>query len=429
MGIKLFLLFIILLATVPNLGFFTFPAFIILSLTAIILLILITIRFKDNKYLNIKNIPSFYYFIILVYSAFYYGGLYQNQIAITIGQTVFFFFIFLIFIIKEVFKSKINLLKLIIIFYILLAVFTIITSPSPIVDVFVVLKEAPINLLQGINPYNTSHYTQIYSNKIIDYVGYLPFSFIYTMPFVLIFKDPRYATIFSNLISALLIYKLFKKNNNTQIGYIIFTFLFLPRSFYILEHMYLDPSVFMFFLLFVYFFRNKKYRSAFFSLAFFFSFKQIHILLLPLFANRNVINKFFIKRNWIFFVLPFFLPVIFLIINPKAIIDEVFSNQLPVGANDWIVRMSLSLSTFINQNFVNNLRNMVKIYMIESIVFLILYILNYFKNNHLLMKIIFTLFIFEYLTYLAFFNHYFFIILFLYLYIISKDKNLLEQTI
>ena len=58
----------------------------------------------------------------------------------------------------------------------------LIGSPSPGIDVFIILKEAPLKLLQGINPYRTL-YTAVFPGVVPDYYGYWPASFFFTLPF------------------------------------------------------------------------------------------------------------------------------------------------------------------------------------------------------------------------------------------------------
>ena len=147
-------------------------------------------------------------------------------------------------------------------------------SPKPIVDTFDVFSQVGQKLLTFQNPY-TAIFTRTYS-QIDNHFHYLPFSFLITSPFSILFHDPRYAIIFFNLLSVLLLKKLFKnKFEGNRLNILLATFLFLPRSFYMLEHMYLDPIIFSFFLLFYFFFQKKKYTLSILFLALFFSFKQI----------------------------------------------------------------------------------------------------------------------------------------------------------
>jgi len=200
MAIKLLLLFLIFFAIIPNLGFFTVPSIFVLFFVMCVFGTIIlnpNILQKSDKQIKIKNLPLIF-FLLLFFSALYYGGLYQNQDTFLTGYLIFFIILFYVF--NCFFTKKKVSLQIVIIGYIVLSLWTLISSPHPIVDTFVVLKEAPLKFISGINPYASS-YSQVYPHIIPNYYNYLPFSFIFILPFVVFFSDPRYSIIFVNVMA------------------------------------------------------------------------------------------------------------------------------------------------------------------------------------------------------------------------------------
>lgn len=351
-------------------------------------------------------------FALLFYSGIYYGGLYQEKNSVLIGQIIFFLLVIYSFFNYFIFKKagKQHFLAIVIIVYIFLAVWTMIGSPAPVVDSFFVLKEAPLKFINGENPYLAT-FTKVYSNGELDYFGYMPFSFIYTLPFVLLFSDPRYGIVFANLASSLILYKILINNGSKQmVNLFILTFLFLPRSFFMLEHVYLDSIIFSFFILYIYLNFKQKSKISFFILSVFFSFKQSMLLLLPLFLNKKLFFKSFSKINVVFFFLPFLLPLYFLFLNQKAFLDDIIflfnPNTTPAPVN-----LSLSLSTLIR--IINSNNNLLYFSIIGIIFNIIIYLFLLRKNYSFIFKIALILFFFNFFTYLSFFNHYYIVVLFL----------------
>lgn len=374
---------------------------------------------KIDNQIKTKNIPLTL-FLLLFFSGIYYGGLYQNQNSFLIGY--FLFFLILFYVIGSFLAQKKISLQIILIGYIVIALWTIIFSPHPIVDTFVVLKEAPLKFLSGINPYTTL-YSKVYPHINPNYYNYLPVSFIFLSPFVFFLSDPRFAIIFVNVVSAIILYKLFYKKNNNLVILFIYTFLFLPRSFYILEHVYLDPVIFFFFVLFYYFSTKKQYiKLSFLFLSLFFSIKQPPILLIPLFIKKLV--KPFRIKGFFIFALPFIFPLYYLLINKKAFINNVILS-LSSGTITSPISNSLTLLTFI-KSIIPVSFNVVLF--ILTLIFFAFYVFTIKSKVSIILKVVIIMFCFNFFSYHAFFNSYYFVLQFLLLEIAIDyfDLNKLE---
>jgi len=413
--ISLILLFF---AITPNLGFFTIPS--ILLITSVILLNVLAsnnfLKHTKEDTRSEKKLTIYLLFTLLFYSLIYYGGLYQNKNSILIGYFVLTAFVLLNFLRYHFFKKTFSFVFICTI-YIVISLWTITNSPRPTVDTIVVLKEAPLMLLAGKNPYSST-FTQVYPSVKPDYYNYLPFSFFYELPFVLLFKDPRSVIIFSNLLSALLIYKLFKKaDSEGVVNIFVLTFLFLPRSFYMLEHAYLDPVIFSFFLLFIFFYVIKnKSKFAYLFLGLFLSFKQPPILTIPLILKGKQFRKNFFKlKNLSLFLLPFAIPLIYLAVNNQAFLEDTVFNLNPARITSPI-SSSLTLPTLLKYLSIN--ANTA--YLIGIVLFLLTFSYLFLNKMPLLTKITLLFLVFNYFIYHAFFNSYFLVAQFLLLGITSE---------
>jgi len=411
--------FIIFFAITPNLGFF--------NTASLSLLILVSITFYYISFRNklpfekIQHEPLVVatIFILLTYGSLYYGGLYQEMIAVEAGKIIQVFtvvFLFYYYYIHSSSGNKIFIFSLIM--YLVLSILTITTSPHPIIDAFVQMKEAPLQLLQGNNPYDIT-FTKIYQNVNPTYFTFLPMSFVLSIPSVLLLGDPRYLIIGFNLLAAFALFSMFKKSHKSQIGALaVAGFLFLPRSFYMLEHMFLDQIVLALYILFCFIFVLRKERLLLLILALFFSFKQHLIILMPLFAENTRIKHLIISRNIVFFIAPFMLPLYFLVLNPQAFLnDTLFS--LTASQNTSPIYMSLSISTFLrNLGFSVDTSGYLVVSLLLTL--LLLFALIRRKNLGLALKITLTLFTFHLLLHHSFFNHYFLIAGFLYVDILNE---------
>ncbi len=381
---------LICVATVPNLGFYSLPSFLLISFAFLLFL-------KSCKE-GLFN-SSVDYDILLVITALgipYYGGLYQTKDSLVFGQIIIFIALIAAYLSTQLKSVRVTKYFAVLVSgcYLSLSFWTIYHSPFPIVDTFVILKEAPIKLMAGLDPYAVS-FTKIYPGMDANYFSYFPLSFILTLPFVLILNDPRVLTIFVNILGAMLILKILPENLKRFSVVYITAFLFYPRSFYILEHMYLDSVTVFFFILFAYAKVNKRSSLSTLALSLILNLKQDLIILAPL-----VLSK---VRKRVLFIVPFMLIPIFFLWNPWDFINDVVLVYSPF--NNFSPKfLSLSLLNFINQSFGTI---PLWIYFLMVAALLVSYIKIFFSKKSVLIKLVTFLFVFNYFMYHSYFNHYF----------------------
>ena len=402
----IFILF--LFAITPNLGFFTLFSFLLLSLLFVFLI------FNNGSGRIRSPLTIEACFILLFYACIYYGGLYQNKTSTLIGIVLFFAFVAFLFFNHYALKNKFHMFPLVLIIYLFLSMWTLWGSPKPIVDTFDIFSQVSQKLITFQNPY-TATYTRTYS-QIDNHFHYLPFSFLITSPFSAILHDPRYTIIFFNLVSAIILKKLFKnKIEDNHLDILIAVFLFLPRSFYMLEHMYLDPIIFSFFLLFYYCFQKKKYTLSLLFLALFFSFKQNLLILLPLFIfDKNI--RPVLGRKFIFFLAPFFLIIFYLFLSPVPFLSNTFFAMFGAAFYPQAIRstptdIALSFQVFVKQ-FAPSIKTLY-LYAISGFLLLAVYMRIFFlRNSTIIMKVFLMTYAMGYFMHLSFFNQYYFVSLF-----------------
>lgn len=301
--------------------------------------------------------------------------------------------------------------------FVITSVITIIFSPHPVCDCFTTVKEAGIYFLQNKNPYS-SNYSQVYKNINSDYFIHLPFSFIFVSPFIYFFNDPRFASVFSLIIVAFILRIFLKKIHIANL--IIAVILFFPRTSYMIEHMYQEINMLLFFFLFLFFFNQKKYRYAFVSLGLFFSFKQHLLLIAPLFILDKNIRQLFLK-NVLYFFIPFLLPVIYLILDPDSFIKNVFFfSRLNSFTQALPLQNSLSFPTFLIRIFKLKLQSS---QLISYFLFIVSYIFILIKSKKIFYSIIGCILIIHIFFSYSFFNHYYLILILLFVYIAFSISN------
>lgn len=357
--------------------------------------------------------------ILCIYfiSAYFYGGIYQDTISKLIGQGIFFSFCIYIFI--HIYRKKEIASHIFLIFFLSLSFLTVVGSPNPTVDTFVILKEAPQKLLQGQNPYD-SIYSKVYKDIEPDYFSYLPLSIIYFLPFVFFFNDPRYGLLVAMVGSYFLMNKLQKKDGQQK--YLFSSlFLFAPRSFYMIEHAYLDTLIFFLFLAGFYFYEKKKNRLFSFIISCFFLLKQNIIILLPLYI-KTIIKR---KDTILLFLVPFVSILIFFAWNPQSFIKNIITINQP---DSLIMRtspfqMTITIPNILFQLFHFSQVWMQRIFIISAVVALLITVIILFSDKlNIQRKIILMLFFGYFFSYHAFFNSYYLVLLFLLFdFILSKE--------
>ena len=317
---------IVFLSIIPatfNRGFFS-PASLVLVL--FLLFVLTVINYGDNFKISRRNLQSGLGLIFIgVYLLFLFfnGGIYQKLLIPTmlihILPLIFIPAVFSFEVIKlRLTSEKFRFFSLISLAFIL-RILMIIATPEPAIDVFYMLKEAPIRLLSGINPYEAV-YSPVYAGVKADYFTYFPGAFLLQIPFVLIFTDPRVLLVFSDIAGGLLLYLVGRKTITAQI--IALIYLFRPNSLFIIEQSWLTPLVFFFLASATYLMKygkEKAERLTAVVLALLASIQPQFIVSLPFFlAGITKRINFLIIFSIILLsvILPFFL------INPAAFIND-----------------------------------------------------------------------------------------------------------
>ena len=317
---------IVFLSIIPatfNRGFFS-PASLVLVL--FLLFVLTVINYGDNFKISRRNLQSGLGLIFIgVYLLFLFfnGGIYQKLLIPTmlihILPLIFIPAVFSFEVIKlRLTSEKFRFFSLISLAFIL-RILMIIATPEPAIDVFYMLKEAPIRLLSGINPYEAV-YSPVYAGVTADYFTYFPGAFLLQIPFVLIFTDPRVLLVFSDIAGGLLLYLVGRKTITAQI--IALIYLFRPNSLFIIEQSWLTPLVFFFLASATYLMKygkEKAERLTAVVLALLASIQPQFIVSLPFFlAGITKRINFLIIFSIILLsvILPFFL------INPAAFIND-----------------------------------------------------------------------------------------------------------
>lgn len=417
MELKFLLLLILLFGITPNLGFFSFPSFFILIGVFVLFITQLFIPKQKQQINTSQNFLPFISIILLFYSSYFYGGLYQDPLTQTIGMTIMVVFS-LVTTIRWYFKRESPSVIWSIIIYLFLSLLTLIGSQHPIVDTMVVLKEAPMMVLRGLNPY-AERFSAVYPTIDPTYYNYLPASFLFLIPFVYFFDDPRYGTIFAMLIITLVIYRIIKKSKRQNTAsWLILIILFLPRSFFILEHMYLDPIIMSVFAVFMYCTAINRKALSYVLLSFFFLFKQTPWVTFPLFLSPFIITMTKHMKYILAFTIPFVLPLYYFFLNPVAFTQDVLTGLSKISITSPIAS-SLTLQTFLSRTGIS--LEPPDGLILPLIVVCIIYALILWKKPSLCYSIAFVVFCFHFFSYHAFFNAYYFVSLFLVLDIASTD--------
>jgi hypothetical protein len=360
-----------------------------------------------------------------------YGGLYQRSLSLALLSKQMLLAAFLlcfgwIFFYKDKITKKFNIVFLalaIIIFTV--KTLMIVSSPSPLIDVFDFLKYGSLELLSLGNPY-AAFYHQIYSSIKPDYYAYFPFMLVFTTPFVFLFKDPRFAFIFCELAVFVLLNRSKKfrtgSKQNKQLARILsLIFLYNPISPFLIEQSYTEPFIVLQLILFVLLLIYNKKILASILVGFSLATKQYYVVIFP--AIIKILKP--AMKHMVFMATAFLLVMVpfFLWDSHEFLTDTVFYQfRLPPRYE------GLSFTGLLKNRFGINYQPFLFI-----AVFLVSYtfvLAKIIKNNYSLHRIffglVFVLFTFFYFNKWSFVNYYYLIsslILFSLWLVISKDKK------
>ena len=239
--------------------------------------------------------------------------------------------------------------RLILIFLIaiLIRIFSILSAPNPTIDVFYVLRDGPKEILESRNPYELEYLSPygVYNPTIIFVYGALtPVLFL---PSNIIFNDPRFTLVFFEVLSALLLYKLAQKVKAPRnlISLVLLIFLFHPLFPFMTEQSWIEPVIFTFVLLAIYFyFLKPKSLLPGLALGAALSIKIVYILpFLVLLKKVNVVYK-----NYAAIILtPLVIALPFLMINSSSFIQRTIFDSGAVQSYPRLTDASLNISAVI----------------------------------------------------------------------------------
>lgn len=275
------ILLLVLSGYIFSKGFFSLQSIIVLIVSYIFLFIAI-LKPKLIHSVNALK-PSHMLFILTILSATLYGGLYQkSHILILLSFLLLGISVIFSFLLLEVVNLS-SLKKIYISMFliaILLRLFMIWSSPQPIIDIFIYLKYGALYFLSGVNPY-TLVYSPLYQGLPFDYYAYPAGTLLSTLPFVWLFKDPRYTFVFAEILTSLICLRI----NSSKIDKYIYSLilLFNPISLFMIEQSYMEPLAVLLLTVSLWLFLKNKLVSSFAALGFAISTKQYLVFLIPLF--------------------------------------------------------------------------------------------------------------------------------------------------
>lgn len=325
-------------------GSFSYPSIYILIISILIFPFFIFSK-KLNKQTSIN--PWILLILVIILSILVYGGFYQVKYVFISNLLLGFslIFAFLIWLLQSK-KIKTFIFALLIFLAFTLRILMVLGSPNPHIDVFDFIKLGGSGLIKGINPYSNT-YTPMYDGVTPNYYTYLPTTILLTLPSVAIFNDPRYAMVFTDLIVAFLIFKIFKKGDEKYAFPLIF--LYNPISLVVLEESFTEPLVLLLIVLSAFFIKDKRHflGAIFFGLML--ATKQYLILILPLIIrpypkiSQKLTFLFASVLTALIIILPFFFW------NPKDFWYDTVTSVIESPNRPW----SLSFTSFLYQFGIN----------------------------------------------------------------------------
>jgi len=400
------IVFIYLLVTISfsvTRGFYSFGAFssLFVALAIFALYFKWPNSFTILKKLDLKQTLAITLFVSIFLSSIFYGGLYQDKdflyqvssyllpIAALISLTYF--------TTKKIFSASTRFYLLVLI-GISLQVFMVISSPHPIIDVFVMLKYGAISVVNFQNPYSAVFPT-VYRGIESNYFSYLPITALVFSPTTIIFSDPRVTLIIANLLIVFIFRKLIGKNHPLASEIIPLLYLFSPQATFLVEQSWVDPlifSAFASFLFLAYKKKNKVFQTI--ALALTLGMKQQFLLLLPFIFLFKKASKIVIVGS---LATVSVITLFFIMLNPA----EFFKDMTLLGNLVILKTNSLSLNAYVHSNWQVNVN--IFIFLVVWITGLFLVGINKNKSfSRLTLSVGLYFFIFYFFNYLAYLNYY-----------------------
>ncbi len=354
--ITIFPLFLLIIATTFRYGFFSLPgvAIVICSFLVLMHLFFRKGQSPDESPQNTEIIANLYV-IIYVLFLFFTNGIYEEHQRISLALVLISICIFPLVITYLVHTKVISSITkyryaVLLFFALLLRILILFASPSPRIDTFFILKEAPLALLSGFSPYAIS-YSKVYQNVEPNYYSYWPASFLLEVPFVTLFSDPRILFVFADIGAALLLYLLGKKTRIAELLSLIY--LFRPNSLFIIEQSWLTPLAFFFIVLSFYLVSRFKVNAAAIVWGLLVGLKPDYVLAIPFFWFLTRFDK---KALLIFLITLAIIVLPFFILHPdKFITQTLLLYLLPFDKIPIPIHLSLNLNTLYYQFFANDL--------------------------------------------------------------------------
>lgn len=413
-SVLLFAYFLITIGYSFSSGFYSLFSFFVLFLV-LIFLILFFLRW-DIFLLGFPNILKFSSILLLIFvmlSFLLYGGIYQVKGAeFYLSQfllgVAFLFSALYLFDVPKILRLNFLLLFLI---AVAVRIFVVFSSPDPIIDVYHITKIAPTVLLNGSNPYSYKGYPELYGSISSNNYGYLPVSFLFFLPFVSIFHDPRAALILAEIAFFIILYFILRHSvfaREYKLEQIIpLLFLYNPRFSFITEQSWIDILPILFISLFVValiFWRNWLVPALFFGLAL--ASKTYYLLLMAIFLVKLKNGFKLVAGSLIFFLLvlmPFYLWS-----SSDFIHDTLLYPLSFQSLRLELIHQSLTLNSFIFRYFHFDLP-----FLLIVAVFAAFYLLIFLKQERsldgFLRASFIWFFIFFFLNREAFINYYYFV--------------------
>ena len=414
-SVLLFAYFLITIGYSFSSGFYSLFSFFVLFLV-LIFLILFFLRW-DIFLLGFPNILEFSSILLLIFvmlSFLLYGGIYQVKGAeFYLSQfllgVAFLFSALYLFDVPRILRLNFLLLFLIAVTVRILVVFS---SPEPIIDVYHITKIAPTVLLNGINPYSYKGYPELYRSISSNNYGYLPVSFLFFLPFVSIFHDPRAALILAEIAFFIILYFILRHSGfarEYKLDQIIpLLFLYNPRFSFITEQSWIDILPILFISLFVValiFWRNWLIPALFFGLAL--ASKTYYLLPMSLFLVRVKNHGLKLAAGSLVFFFFFLMPFYFW--SPKDFVHSTILYPLSFQSLRLdLIHQSLTLNSFVFRYFHFDLPFFL-ILIILAAFYLLIFLRQERGLDSFLRASFIWFFIFFFLNREAFINYYYFV--------------------